>query len=146
MISATSGAAAAGFIFNVLMVARAPLQLFQAVGTSLLPHLTGLHHSDEEGSDAAFQSSVRGVVLGIAAFTGAVALVVLAFGPQLMHIAFGKKFDYDRIGLLIVTLGMSLYLSAVTFNRACLAQGRCAGHRRAGSAARSSSSVGACCR
>jgi O-antigen/teichoic acid export membrane protein len=124
LISATSGAAAAGFIFNVLMVARAPLQLFQAVGTSLLPHLTGLHHSDEEGSDAAFQSSVRGVVLGIAAFTGAVALAVLAFGPQLMHIAFGKKFDYDRLGLLIVTLGMGLYLSAVTFNQACLAQGQ----------------------
>jgi len=124
LISATNGAAAAGFIFNVLMVARAPLQLFQAVGTSLLPHLTGLHHSDEEGSDAAFQSSVRGVVLGIAVFTGAVALAVLAFGPQLMHIAFGKKFDYDRLGLLIVTLGMGLYLSAVTFNQACLAQGQ----------------------
>jgi O-antigen/teichoic acid export membrane protein len=124
LISATSGAAAAGFIFNVLMVARAPLQLFQAVGTSLLPHLTGLHHSSEEGSDAAFQSSVRGVVLAIAAFTGAVALAVLAFGPQLMHIAFGKKFDYDRVGLLIVTLGMGLYLSAVTINQACLAQGQ----------------------
>ena len=37
------GAAAAGFIFNVLMLARAPLQLFQAVSTSILPHLTTLH-------------------------------------------------------------------------------------------------------
>src|SRR6185295_20025664 len=36
------GAAAAGFIFNVLMLARAPLQLFQAVSTSILPHLTNL--------------------------------------------------------------------------------------------------------
>jgi len=124
LIRATDGAAAAGFIFNVLMVARAPLQLFQAVGTSILPHLTGLHHSDEEGSEEAFHSSIRFVLLAVAAFAGVVALAVLAFGPQLMHIAFGKKFDYDRLGLLIVTAGMGLYLSAVTINQACLAQGQ----------------------
>lgn len=124
LVSATSGAAAAGFIFNVLMIARAPLQLFQAIGTSILPHLTGLHHSDEEGSEEAFHSSVRYVIMAVAAFAGAVALVVLAIGPQLMHIAFGKKFDYDRLGLLIVTVGMGLYLSAVTINQACLAQGQ----------------------
>jgi O-antigen/teichoic acid export membrane protein len=124
LIRATDGAAAAGFIFNVLMVARAPLQLFQAVGTSILPHLTSLHHSTEEGSEEAFHSSIRLVILALAAFTAAVALAVLAFGPQLMHLAFGKKFDYDRLGLLIVTLGMGLYLSAVTINQACLAQGQ----------------------
>ena len=124
LIRATDGAAAAGFIFNVLMVARAPLQLFQAVSTTILPHLTGLHHSSEEGSEEAFHSSIRLVVLVIAGFTAAVALAVLAFGPQLMHLAFGKKFDYDRLGLLIVTAGMGLYLSAVTINQACLAQGQ----------------------
>ena len=124
LIRATDGAAAAGFIFNVLMVARAPLQLFQAVGTSILPHLTGLHHSEEEGSEETFHSSIRFVLLAVAAFTGVVALAVLAFGPQLMQIAFGDKFDYDRLGLLIVTIGMGLYLSAVTINQACLAQGQ----------------------
>jgi O-antigen/teichoic acid export membrane protein len=124
LIRATDGAAAAGFIFNVLMIARAPLQLFQAVGTSILPHLTSLHHSTEEGSEEAFQSSIRLVILALAAFTAAVALAVLAFGPQLMHLAFGKKFDYDRLGLLIVTAGMGLYLTAVTINQACLAQGQ----------------------
>jgi O-antigen/teichoic acid export membrane protein len=124
LIRATDGAAAAGFIFNVLMVARAPLQLFQAVGTSILPHLTSLHHSEEEGSEEAFRSSIRLVIMAIAAFTGLVAVAVLAFGPQLMHLAFGKKFDYDRLGLLIVTAGMGLYLSAVTVNQACLAQGQ----------------------
>ena len=36
------GASAAGYIFNVLMVARAPLLLFQGIATSLLPHLTRL--------------------------------------------------------------------------------------------------------
>jgi O-antigen/teichoic acid export membrane protein len=124
LVRATEGAAAAGFIFNVLMVARAPLQLFQAVSTSILPHLTGLHHSTEEGSEEAFHSSIRLVLLAVAAFTAAVALAVLAFGPQLMQLAFGDKFEYDRLGLLIVTAGMGLYLSAVTINQACIAQGQ----------------------
>jgi O-antigen/teichoic acid export membrane protein len=118
------GAAAAGFIFNVLMIARAPLQLFQAVSTSILPHLTSLHTSTEEGSRREFHRSVRMVLLGIAAFT-AVAFVVMAIaGPKLMQIAFSEKFTYDREGLLLVTLGMGLYLGSVTVNQACLAQGQ----------------------
>ena len=36
----SDGAALAGFAFNVLLIARAPLQLFQAIQTSILPHLT----------------------------------------------------------------------------------------------------------
>ena len=54
------GAAAAGFIFNVLMIARAPLQLFQAVSTSILPHLTSLHTSTAPDSEREFHRSVRG--------------------------------------------------------------------------------------
>ena len=42
LVRASEDAAAAGYIFNVLMIARAPLVLFQAVATSLLPHLTRL--------------------------------------------------------------------------------------------------------
>ncbi len=118
------GAAAAGFIFNVLMIARAPLQLFQAVSTSILPHLTGLHTSTDPGSEREFHRSVRGVLLGIAAFASLTAIVVLIAGPHLMQIAFSKKFTYDRAGLLLVTLGMGLYLSSVTLNQACLAQGQ----------------------
>jgi O-antigen/teichoic acid export membrane protein len=118
------GAAAAGFIFNVLMIARAPLQLFQAVSTSILPHLTSLHTSDAPDSEREFHRSVRMVLLAIAAFTAVVALVVLAAGPQLMQVAFSKKFTYDRAGLLLVTLGMGLYLSSVTVNQACIAQGQ----------------------
>ena len=45
LVKTSEGAAAAGFIFNVLMLARAPLVLFQAVATSLLPHLTRLRSS-----------------------------------------------------------------------------------------------------
>jgi O-antigen/teichoic acid export membrane protein len=118
------GAAAAGYIFNVMMIARAPLQLFQAVSTSILPHLTGLHARGDDESRAEFQRSVRMVLLAIAAFTVLVALVVIAAGPQLMQLAFSKKFTYDRGGLLLVTLGMGLYLSSVTVNQACIAQGQ----------------------
>lgn len=118
------GAAAAGFIFNVLMIARAPLQLFQAVSTSILPHLTSLHTSADPDSDREFHRSVRGVLMGIAAFASFTAVVVLIAGPKLMQIAFSKKFSYDRPGLLLITLGMGLYLASVTLNQACLAQGQ----------------------
>jgi O-antigen/teichoic acid export membrane protein len=124
IVRGLEGAAAAGFIFNVLMIARAPLQLFQAVSTSILPHLTTLHASKEEGSDEEFHRSVRMVLLAIAAFTALVAFVVLVAGPQLMQLAFSEKFTYDREGLLLVTAGMGLYLSSVTINQACLAQGQ----------------------
>lgn len=124
VIRGLQGAAAAGFIFNVLMIARAPLQLFQAVSTSILPHLTRLHTSDEQGSEDEFHGSVRMVLLGIAAFTAFTALVVLIAGPKLMQIAFSKKFTYDREGLLLITFGMGLYLSSVTVNQACIAQGQ----------------------
>ncbi len=118
------GAAAAGYIFNVLMIARAPLQLFQAVSTSILPHLTGLHTSTEEGSEEEFHRSVRMVLVGIAAFTAISALVMGIAGPRMMQIAFSNKFTYDRPGLLLITAGMGLYLASVTINQACVAQGQ----------------------
>jgi len=118
------GAAAAGFIFNVLMIARAPLQLFQAVSTSILPHLTSLHTSTDPDSDREFHRSVRMVLFGVASFAAFTGIVVLVAGPRLMQIAFSEKFTYDRAGLLLVTLGMGLYLSSVTLNQACLAQGQ----------------------
>jgi len=124
VIRGLQGAAAAGFIFNVLMIARAPLQLFQAVSTSILPHLTSLHTSEEEDSEHEFHRSVRMVLLGIAAFVAFTALVVLIAGPKLMQLAFSNKFTYDREGLLLITFGMGLYLSSVTVNQACIAQGQ----------------------
>ncbi len=130
IISSLQGAEAAGYIFNVLMLARAPLQLFQSISTSILPHLTRLHMSDDPDSDREFGHTVHRVLLGILAFTALVTVVVLIAGPKCMQIAFGKKFEYDRLGLLLVTFGMGLYLASVTFNQACVAMGqvrRCAG-------------------
>jgi O-antigen/teichoic acid export membrane protein len=115
------GAALAGFAFNVLLIARAPLQLFQAVQTSILPHLTRLRASGETDP---FRRSVNVTLLAIAAFAGGVALVMLAIGPWLMDVVFGGDFDYERGGLVLVSIGMGLYLSAATLNQALLAHGR----------------------
>ena len=124
VIRGLQGAAAAGFIFNVLMIARAPLQLFQAVSTSILPHLTRLHTSGTEEGEREFHSSVRMVLLGLVAFTAVAFLFMSVAGPKAMQLAFSNKFTYDREGLLLVTLGMGLYLASVTVNQACIAQGQ----------------------
>ena len=115
------GAALAGFTFNVLLIARAPLQLFQAIQTSILPHLTRLRASGEADP---FRRSVNLTLLAIAGFAGVVALTMLAAGPLLMDLVFGVEADYDRGGLVLIALGMGLYLSAATLNQALLARGR----------------------
>ena len=121
------GAALAGFAFNVLLLARAPLVLFQAVQTSILPHLTRLWvgaGGAAEGDVDPFRRSVNLTLAAIGLFAGSVALVMAAAGPALMGIVFGGDFDYDRGGLVLVSLAMGLYLSAATVNQALLAQGR----------------------
>ncbi len=115
------GAALAGFTFNVLLIARAPLQLFQAVQASILPHLTRMRASGETDP---FRRSVNLTLAAIAVFAAAVALVMLAVGPLVMDLVFGGDFDYERGGLVLVSLGMGLYLAAATINQALLAHAR----------------------
>jgi O-antigen/teichoic acid export membrane protein len=115
------GAALAGFTFNVLLIARAPLQLFQAVQTSILPHLTRLRAGGETDP---FRRSVNLTLAAIAGFAGSVALVMLAAGPLVMDLLFGGEFDYERGGLVLVAIGMGLYLAAATLNQALLAHAR----------------------
>jgi O-antigen/teichoic acid export membrane protein len=115
------GAALAGFAFNVLLIARAPLQLFQAIQTSILPHLT---HLSASGESDPFRRSVNLTLTAIAGFAAGVALVMLVAGPFVMKLLFGGGTDYDRLGLVLVSIGMGLYLSAATLNQALLARGR----------------------
>ncbi|MBV9605218.1 MAG: hypothetical protein JO027_08930 [Solirubrobacterales bacterium] len=111
-----------GFVFNVLLIVRAPLQLFQAIQTSILPHLAGLEA--RESADE-FHRAIRTTVLVIAAFGGAVAVGLLAVGPLVMTAFLGNKgFSYGRFGLAVVGLGMGLHLAAGTLNQAALARGR----------------------
>jgi O-antigen/teichoic acid export membrane protein len=114
-------AALAGVVFNVLLIVRAPLQLFQAVQTSLLPHLSGLAAT---GGDAELRGAIRVTVLAIAAFAGAVVIGLGLIGPWAMDVLFGGEFDYGRGGLMLVGLGMGLHLTANTLNQAALARGR----------------------
>jgi O-antigen/teichoic acid export membrane protein len=117
----SDGAALAGFTFNVLLIARAPLQLFQAVQTSILPHLTRL---DVSGESDPFRRSVNVTLIAIAGFAAAVALVMLVAGPAVMDLVFGGDADYERGGLVLISLGMGLYLAAATLNQALLARAR----------------------
>jgi O-antigen/teichoic acid export membrane protein len=117
----SSDAAVAGFVFNVLLIARAPLQLFQAIQGSLLPHLAGLEA--REGR-AEFDRAVRVTIAAIAAFAGAVALGLLLLGPWAMDLLFDDANEYGRWGLALVALGMGFHLTAGTLNQAALARDR----------------------
>jgi O-antigen/teichoic acid export membrane protein len=113
-----------GFVFNIMLIVRAPLQLFQAIQTSILPHLAGLEA--RESADE-FRHAINVTVLAIAAFGLAVALGLLAVGPEVMKIFFSSKAGhYNRFGLALVGLGMGLHLISGTLNQAALARGRAA--------------------
>ena len=122
-VDATSSSAVlAGIAFNVLLIARAPLQLFQAIQTSLLPHLTGLETT--AGHDA-FARAIRVTVLAIAAFAAAVTIGLLLVGPfTLQHVFFGQDYSYGRFGLALIGIGMGLHLTSGALNQAALARDR----------------------
>jgi O-antigen/teichoic acid export membrane protein len=114
-----------GFVFNVLLIVRAPLQLFQAIQTSILPHLAGLEARE---SAEEFHRAIRLTILVIAAFAVAVALGLLAVGPFVMKTALGDHgYPYGRVGLALVGLGMGMHLVSGTLNQAALARGRARG-------------------
>jgi O-antigen/teichoic acid export membrane protein len=121
-VYATSNQALAGIVFNVMLIARAPLQLFQAIQTSLLPHLTGLEAKE---GHAAFARAIRLTVRAIAVFAAAVALGLLIVGPFVMgHVLFGQNYTYGRVGLALIGLGMGMHLVSGTLNQAALARNR----------------------
>ncbi len=115
------GGAPAAVIFSAFLVARSPLQLFQSVQTSLLPHLAGLEATEGR---AAFDRAIRTTLLAVGAFAGAVALGLLLLGPWAMGLLFDVQQDYGRVGLAVLAVGMGFHLSAGTLNQALLARGR----------------------
>jgi O-antigen/teichoic acid export membrane protein len=122
IVNARSGPALSGFVFNVLMIVRAPLQLFQAIQTSILPHLAGLAAREDAEE---FDRAIRRTALAVAGFAGACAIGLLAVGPAVMTAFLGDKgFTYSRGGLALVALGMGFHLVAGTLNQAALARQR----------------------
>ena len=105
----------------MLLIARAPLQLFQAIQTSLLPHLTGL---EATAGHEAFARAVR-ITSGDRRLRRAVALGLLIVGPFAMgHVFFGQHYSYGRSGLALIGVGMGLHLSSGALNQAALARDR----------------------
>jgi O-antigen/teichoic acid export membrane protein len=124
-VSGTSDdAALAGVVFSVLLIARAPLQLFQAVQGSLLPHLAGLQAT---AGGAEFRKAIRITVLASGGFGLAVALGLFAVGPEVVRPIFDIDRELARAGLALVGLGMGLHLIAGTLNQSALARGRAPG-------------------
>ena len=119
-------AALAGVVFSVLLIARAPLQLFQAVQGTLLPHLARLQAT--AGQDE-FTRSVNVTLMAIAGFGLALAVGLFAVGPFALGILFDVDYDYARGGLALLALGVGCHLAAGTLNQAALAR------RQAGRAA-----------
>jgi len=111
----------AGIVFNVLLIARAPLQLFMAVQTALLPHLAKLEA--RRGHDD-FESVVRLLIIGIAGLTVLLASGLLLVGPFVMSHLFGQDYEYGRAGLALVGIGVGLHLVAGTLNQTTLARGQ----------------------
>ncbi|MGD0198667.1 MAG: hypothetical protein ABSC56_12280 [Solirubrobacteraceae bacterium] len=112
-----------GTVFDLLLITRAPLQLFQAIQTSLLPHLAGLEATAGRES---FARAIRVTVTAIAGFAILTALGLLAIGPFVMRHLFGYDYPYDNLGLAVVGIGMGLHLTAGTLNQAALARGQAA--------------------
>jgi len=113
--------AAAGLVFNAFLITRVPLQLFQSVQTSLLPHLAGLEATEGR---AAFERAIRITLLAVAGFALAVALGLLALGPLVMDLLLPSERPFGRVGLAVVAVGMGFHLAASTLNQAALARGR----------------------
>jgi O-antigen/teichoic acid export membrane protein len=122
IVAATSAdRALAGIVFNVLLVARAPLLLFQAIQTSLLPFLAGLEVAERS---AAFARSIRVTIAAIGAFTAVAIAALVTIGPFVLGHLFGQHYAYGRFGLGLVGLGLGLHLASGTLNQAALARSR----------------------
>lgn len=121
--TAGGGATAAAVLINILVIARAPMQLFQSVSTSLLPHLSKLR---ADGDHSTYRRSVRLTLAFIAAAAGFGVVAMAVAGPWLMKLVFGADYEYTRAGLAAITAGMGCYLCAATLNQAALAARRTA--------------------
>ncbi len=118
IVQAKVGTVAAGAVVSLLIIARAPMQLFQSVSTSLLPHLSQ-HWTT--GDFATYRRSVRVTLLAITAFAAACCIVLAAIGPWIMDLLFDNKYDFTRIELVAIAAGMGIYLCAATLNQTALA-------------------------
>jgi O-antigen/teichoic acid export membrane protein len=116
--SLSNDTALSGLVFNLLVVMRAPLHLFQSVQVSLLPHLAGLRAG---GDHTAFSHALRTVVASSVAVGIGASVVLLGAGPPLMGLVFGDGADYPRSALTLMGAAIALHLTASALTQAALA-------------------------
>jgi len=127
IVAATLDVAAAGLLFNVMLIARAPQVLFGSVTTSLLPSLSRHWVGRDRDGGAGFRNEVAGTIKAVALFDLALIALIALIGPDLMRLTFGADHPYDRVGLVIVAVGLGFHLSALTLTQAQLARDRAPG-------------------
>lgn len=116
-------AALAGVLLAVVVVARAPVFVFQSLQGAYVGAVARLAHARDGGL-------VR--LLGrLAALVGATAAATLAVGalagPALLRALFGEGYDVDRTTAAVAALGVACYLVASVTNDVAVALGE---HRR----------------
>ena len=109
-------------MFNVLLIARAPLQLFQAIQTSLLPHLTGLEAT--AGHDGVRPRDPRHGARDRRLRRSRSRSGCSRSARSSMRHLFGQHYAYDRFGLALIGVGMGLHLASGALNQAALARDR----------------------
>jgi hypothetical protein len=114
-------ARAAGYVFNVLLIARAPLQLFQAIQGSLLPHLAGWRPRRAGTSSRGRSGSPCSRSPGSPARW---RWACSPSAPFAMDLLFEDSYTYARFGLALIAVGMGAHLIAGTLNQAALARDR----------------------
>lgn len=116
-------AALAGVLLAVVVVARAPVFVFQSLQGAYVGAVARLAHARDPGL-------VR--LLGrLGALVGATAAATLAVGalagPALLRALFGEGYDVDRTTAAVAALGVACYLVASVTNDVAVALGE---HRR----------------
>ena len=100
-------AALAGIVFSVLLIARAPLQLFQAIQGTLLPHLATLQAT---AGRAEFGRAIRLTLKAIAAFavTGGVSDGARIYDIVFVVVALSVVVQGTSIPLVARALGIPM--------------------------------------
>ncbi len=123
-VDATSTSRAlAGIVFNVLLIARAPLQLFQAIQTSLLAAPDG-PRGDRRARCLRARDPHHGPRDRGLRRRGRARTACRRVPFALRHVFFGQNYDYGRVGLALIGVGMGLHLTSGALNQAALARDR----------------------
>jgi len=117
---ADAPAPAIALTFNLMLVARAPLQILQAVQTVLLPYLAGLHAA---GALTSLRDTLVKVA-GSALAAGAVAVVLAAMiGPEAMRVLFGDLATDSGLTAGLLVAGLTMHAVAALVAQGALAIG-----------------------